>query len=87
MMMILDFPDSNQAVIFSLKEIVVLIVNDIVDGACILGILWLLCWIVKGVSTILISLILHEGLGKELFVVCLYLADQLSYFSLEFESD
>ena len=85
--MILDLPDNYQAVILSFEEVIVLIVDEVVNSTRVLAILLLLSGVVKRVSTILRSLVLHEGLREKWLVVILDLVDKFFHLPLEFEFD
>ena len=85
--MILDLPDNYQAVILSFEEVIVLIVDEVVNSTRVLPILLLLSGVVKRVSTILRSLVLHEGLREKWLVVILDLVDKFFHLPLEFEFD
>ena len=83
---ILDLLDDYQAVVLSLEEVVVFIVDKVVHSTGILSIRLLLSRVaVERVSTILSSLVLHECLREECLVVILDLVDEFFHFSLEFE--
>ena len=85
MIVVLNLSDDYQSVIFCLKEVVILIVDKIVDCASIFPVLLVLSRVIKRISTVLSSLILHERLREEGFVVILDLIDKLSHFSFELE--
>lgn len=83
---ILDLLDNYKAVVLRLKEVVVLIVDEVVHCTRVLPILLLLGGVaVERVCAVLSSLILHEGLREEGLVVSLDLVDEVFHFSLEFE--
>jgi len=83
---ILDLLDYYKAVVLRLKEVVVLIVDEVVHCTRVLPILLLLGGVaVERVCAVLSSLILHEGLREEGLVVSLDLVDEVFHFSLEFE--
>lgn len=86
MVVILDLLDNYQAVVLSLEEVVVFIIDEVVHRTGILPIRLLLSRVaVEGICTILISLVLHECLREECLVVILDLVDEFFHFSLEFE--
>lgn len=83
---ILDLLDNYKAVVLRLKEVVVLIVDEVVHCTRVLPILLLLGGVaVERVCAVLSSLILHEGLREEGLIVSLDLVDEVFHFSLEFE--